>query len=389
MAPTQSPRSWLCPSCRTENFGSQSRCLRCGAARPTPQTAPQAAPPPQPPAYQPPQPAGYSPPAPRRPAARRPGWLVPCLALAALGFFGLCTLVAGLYVFREPLQAWLAGGQPQAAAPVATTALRTAPPTSPPPPSQATAPAAAPTATRLPPQPTAAPTLPPPSRTPEFPLASFEGIRFRYHPQLASSVVPLLAEASNEPGWVMPAFYEFDFFGYVYQAGVFSPNIIVLPAQEYRALDASASEQIPQLQAILAQGRAGADEPLPLLPAMMAAQLIRARVEVIPFQNGSGLRYLTQLAQDSWPINNEDLFYTFQGLTSDGRYYVSAIFPVSHPDLPATGADYAMGDYLQFSENFAEYAGAITQNLNQASPSSFTPDLNRLDEVLRSLQVER
>ncbi len=133
---------------------------------------------------------------------------------------------AGLYLFREPLQAWLSGGQPQAAAPQ-TIALPspTLQPTLPQPPSQATAPVAAPTATPLPPQPIAAPTLPQPSSTPEYPQVSFEGIRFRYHPQLASSVVPLLAEASNEPGWVMPAFYEFDFLGYVHDAAAFSPNL--------------------------------------------------------------------------------------------------------------------------------------------------------------------
>jgi hypothetical protein len=305
---------------------------------------------------------------------------MPCLAVAALGLFGLCALAAGLYLFREPLQAWIAGRQPQAAAP---------PPTQPQPVSQATAPAAAPSATPLPPRPTAAPTRPQPSSTPEYPLASFEGIRFRYHPQLASGVVPLLAEAANEPGWVMPAFYEFDFFGYAHPAGVFSPNIIVIPVQEYRALDPGADEQISQLQTILAQGFASLSEPLPLLPVMMAGQLIRARVEIMPFQNGSGLRYLTQLAQDAWPVNNEDLFYTFQGLTSDGSYYISAILPVSHPDLPATGADYPTGDYLQFSENFDEYAGSVAESLNQAAPGSFTPNLDWLDEMMRSLKIER
>lgn len=378
MKSTQSPGSWVCAQCRTENFGPQARCLRCGAPRPAPQAAP------PPPAYQPPQPTAYRQP-PRPLAARRPSWLLPCLAAAALGLLGLCALVAGLYLFREPLQAWLSGGQPQAAAPLPTTALPTAPQSLP----QATVPVAAPTATPLPPQPTAAPTLPQPSSTPEFPRASFEGISFHYHPQLASGVVPLLAEASNEPGWVMPAFYEFDFFGYIHDAAAFSPNIIVLPVQEYRALDPGADEQITQLQAILAQGSIDPEEPLPLLPVMMAAQLIRARVQVLPFQNGSGLRYLTQLAQDAWPINNQDLFYTYQGLTSDGKYVISAILPVSHPDLPATGADYPTGDYLKFSENFAAYAASVTADLNQASPASFTPNLDWLDEMLRSLRVER
>ncbi|MEO8354588.1 MAG: hypothetical protein ABI621_01610 [Chloroflexota bacterium] len=42
-------------------------------------------------------------------------------------------------------------------------------------------------------------------------------------------------------------------------------------------------------------------------------------MQVINFQNGRGIRFLTQYAQYPAPINNHELFYHFQGLTNDGK----------------------------------------------------------------------
>jgi hypothetical protein len=42
----------------------------------------------------------------------------------------------------------------------------------------------------------------------------------------------------------------------------------------------------------------------------------------------------------AWPrirwLKRLQPFYTFQGLTSDGNYYIAAVLPVTHPDLPDT-----------------------------------------------------
>jgi hypothetical protein len=46
------------------------------------------------------------------------------------------------------------------------------------------------------------------------------------------------------------------------------------------------------------------------------------------------VRYLAVLAQYPAPVNNQDLFYTCQGLTSDGRYFVPIILPVNQSSLP-------------------------------------------------------
>ena len=63
------------------------------------------------------------------------------------------------------------------------------------------------------------------------------------------------------------------------------------------------------------------------LPLMNAVQQMHTRVEYVQFKGGEGVSYLAQYAQGPVPVNNGELFYTFQGLTDDGEFYVSAILP--------------------------------------------------------------
>ncbi|HEX9387675.1 MAG TPA: hypothetical protein VF918_15235, partial [Anaerolineales bacterium] len=57
---------------------------------------------------------------------------------------------------------------------------------------------------------------------------------------------------------------------------------------------------------------------------------------MISFQNGQGVRFLTEYAQYAASANNHDLFYHFQGLTRDGAYYIIAILPITVPVLAET-----------------------------------------------------
>ena len=62
---------------------------------------------------------------------------------------------------------------------------------------------------------------------------------------------------------------------------------------------------------------------------------MHTQVKYLDMKSGKGVRYLTQFNQGISPINNSELIYTFQGLTSDGKYYIAAVLPVTHPELPA------------------------------------------------------
>jgi hypothetical protein len=125
---------------------------------------------------------------------------------------------------------------------------------------------------------------------------------------------------------------------------------------------------------------------IPFLPTMGAHQLLRAQVAYLDFEGGSGVRFLTQYVQERREINNRELFYTFQGITDDGHAYVSAFLPVSHPSLPVH-----LGVFRDardtYSWRYAEYATWIEEQLNEAHASSFTPGLDQLDALIRSLEV--
>jgi hypothetical protein len=110
------------------------------------------------------------------------------------------------------------------------------------------------------------------------------------------------------------------------------------------------------------------------------------------------VRVLTQFAQNAWPINNEDLVYVFQGLTHDGRYYISAFLPVSAPFLPdhvdephtvpaVDGVIFPRFDSSSFNSLYDRYQRTITQKLDSTPPEEFSPTLSNLDELIESLQV--
>lgn len=239
------------------------------------------------------------------------------------------------------------------------------------------------------PAPTRAATYPPPA----LEAVSFRGVSFSYDPALAGLVNAQVIEAvppEDNPLWlVAPEHVQFTFVDYVLQEVFHEPAIYVYPAAEYAAASESAAEQIAGLRELLAEKPADPEGAIPFLPVFNAGQFMAAQVEYLDFQNGSGVRFLTQYGQDVWPVNNQGLFYTFQGLTSDGRYYVALILPVTHPSLPATGEEIMdTVDPGAFAEGFRDYLAEVEAALNAQDPASFLPDLATLDALIRSIRVE-
>jgi hypothetical protein len=124
---------------------------------------------------------------------------------------------------------------------------------------------------------------------------------------------------------------------------------------------------------------------MPFLPPFNAAQVMHAQISYLDFENGQGVRYLTQFDQAPLPINSFELIYTFQGLTDDGQTYVAAVLPVTHPDLPAT----PLVNEQQIAElsDFAAYLAQTVAWLEQQPGDSFTPNLAQLDALIQSLEV--
>ena len=83
------------------------------------------------------------------------------------------------------------------------------------------------------------------------------------------------------------------------------------------------------------------------------------------------------------------MFYTFQGITDDGQFYVSALFPVETGIFPNEApACPKCGDanYDPFAEWTTVLAEQLLQ-LNALSEESFVPSLTVLDDVVRSVRI--
>lgn len=225
----------------------------------------------------------------------------------------------------------------------------------------------------------------------------FQNVKFSLSTNIAGAVDTKIAPAIDMLGELYPAHAEFTFMDYDSQNTGFEPRIQIYPVDE---LGVSGAQTVTELKQLLAE------QPtvvmtgigIPILPPQHAGQLIDVQLEYLTFASGSGVRVLTQFAQNSWPINNEDLVYVFQGLTSDGTHYVSAFLPVAasllpdqvnDPDTvpPIDGIPFPQFNSPNFNEEYLNYHKAITQRLNTTSPDEFTPPLNALDNMIASISI--
>lgn len=112
-------------------------------------------------------------------------------------------------------------------------------------------------------------------------------------------------------------------------------------------------------------------QELPILPPGEGFEVFRAHEEFLNFSQGSGIAFLTGYHQDEGPIRNDDLFYAFQGLTNDGKYYVSFFCPVKASGL---------------QETLPSKKGA--QYLTKLSQKQFTPALDKINQVIQSITLK-
>lgn len=227
--------------------------------------------------------------------------------------------------------------------------------------------------------------------------AEYAGISFYRDNALASGwVAETIPNPENTEGapieWFLPSHYRFDLEGYVGGTTMTAPQIYVIPVDNFENFNESGPAEINKMKTLLADKpdllSIPRSQALPLMPIFNAAQVIHAQPQYISFQNGTGVRYLTQYDQAVNLINNGQIFYTFQGLTNDGLYYVAVTMPISHPGLknpeePFTDAENA----ILAGTGFEEYMDGVVAMLNAADGGQFTPDLALLDQLVQSLTV--
>jgi hypothetical protein len=199
---------------------------------------------------------------------------------------------------------------------------------------------------------------------------------------LSKTIIEPLESDGSEPYWQIPSsFLEIQLNNYPLADTFQQPRIYVLSAAELENEHPPAAAQIAAIRSLLEERPLlTSDQEYPFLPLWNAEQVIQTNLEYWAFNNGMGIRYITQYNQAETEVTNQELFYTFQGLTSDGKYYLAAVLPVSLPGLPD------MSSKLM-ADNPESYLIEIENYLNSNEPANFQPDLSVLDHFIGSLTL--
>jgi hypothetical protein len=167
-----------------------------------------------------------------------------------------------------------------------------------------------------------------------------------------------------------------------------TPRILVFQADQFTQYTELTQKIITALQALPAQSNTD-------VPSDLATTFF-AQTKFLSSTQFYGIRYLTEVLNGYSPINNADIFYYYQGLSLDKKYYIEAIIPIkatflapdSNPDsaVPAGGVPFSinsMGD----PNAVQGYYNTVKEKINTFDLSAFTPLLGELDKLVQSIQV--
>ena len=234
---------------------------------------------------------------------------------------------------------------------------------------------------------------------------AFDGVAFSFDEALGSSAsitgVPGQPSEAGDPPGADIAHLAFTLYG-PRAEGAKTPKVGVAPGvvRFYRTADLTATQsaqQLDELTSLLAERPDlaaymevtddGSGDPLPFMPDIPAAQVIRARAQYVDTPRVAGIAYVTAFRQDVYPFAAGDFWYTFQGLSADGSWYVAADFVVDASMFPeeVTAKD---ADRIADPERYPAYLEDSVQALNEAAPDDFAPPLTTIDALVRSVTFE-
>jgi len=227
---------------------------------------------------------------------------------------------------------------------------------------------------------------------------SFNGVSVTYDPALLGAAVfagvqSAVAPDPNNPmppGSVTPASTAILF----YQLGLPVPDDIYFSSglHVYRTADIEtlgderfAAELAAFRNLDLTADPASLTGTLPYLPVQPTVQALHAQAKVITTDTLAGIRYIGYSTLGVEPISEGNIWYTFQGMTSDGLYYVAFRYPVYTGVLPEVPADY---NEAAFEDGYEAYLQTVIDALNNADGEMFVPALSVFDALVSSIEVE-
>lgn len=181
--------------------------------------------------------------------------------------------------------------------------------------------------------------------------------------------------------------------GYPQSRTQWSERIYVISVDEFENIDSVLiNSRVMVLQGLLsastpppAYGTGGWVPPM--LPDVGGMPAFFAQYGLVPFADGGGIRFITELRFDAMPISNGGAIYTYQGLTSDGQYWVSAFLPIHNTALVANEntlpAGFATWD--DFWAGYDTHIADVVNTLNTQPPGTFDPLIADLDALVSSI----
>ncbi len=226
----------------------------------------------------------------------------------------------------------------------------------------------------------------------EFIVIESGGLVFKLPVEVAQTAAVSVVQADDpNQGWpefALPERRMVSFLGYNVPDHFHTPSIFVYPLQGLYQAGQIAAATTARLQALLNDPAFNlqTEDDLPFLPPFNAAQVFHVLEERLDSEHNSGIRYLTLYSQAFVGVDNFNIFYTYQGISADGSYYIAAILPInssllSDEELTQAELEAIMGDYVG-------YLTGMTDMIKMDNGASLTPTLAALDSMMMSLTIQ-
>jgi len=202
-------------------------------------------------------------------------------------------------------------------------------------------------------------------------------------PESSSSDIPMDI-------FIYPAHTELTIQNYPLTHTQFPPQVWIYPVSRFSELLPDVlPPRVSDLERLISNGT-WSSGVLPFLPPIPQVQAFFLHETVLSFNGGGGVRFITEYSEGPTPITNKNIIYTFQGLTGDGRYWVAVTLPISSPILPAEYDTMPEG-YTEESLilNYNSYVSEVKEALEAQLPDLFSPTLDSLDSLVKSITIRQ
>lgn len=247
-----------------------------------------------------------------------------------------------------------------------------------------------PAETEVPLEPTAIPEVTViPIYTGDFIVIESGGLVFKLPFEVApnAEVTTVLPDDPNLgwPEFALPARRMVSFSGYGIQDHFHTPVIYVYAFDKLIQGGQVGASKATELQALLSDPAFDlqAAERLPFLPPFNAAQVFHVLEQRLDSEHSSGIRYLTLYSQGIVGVDNYNIFYTYQGISADGRYYIAAVLPINSSLL--SDEQLTQAELETIAIDYEAYITSMTDFIKADNGASLSPTLAALDAMMMSL----